>query len=358
MLRMPAPKWKRFEQLVAAIHYAETQGAVVHWDEKINGRQFDVTVRFKHGLHEYLTVIECKDKTSKVNAEEVDALVTKARDANADKAVIVSSIGFQSGCMPVAERHNIKLLVLTETATIDQGDLVAQVVPTFNIHTVRFERAGEKEYELEDLAGSLQYLVTQTIVRWGESKFTPAHTIDQWLAKPESQSMTNHTVRVAFKGGALVEVPHEEPFTAIGMSFKIQLINAFVADGPMIEPHVVQSLATKIALRTVDGKVVYEAKLTDVPFGFDTVLEPGKFYEDPRVNTRVHCDWIKDNVVHLTLVESYQHGMLIQVRMRAKVDKARGYIQITDQPTITRLQKMLDKLNAHDAETANPNKAG
>jgi hypothetical protein len=53
--------WKLFEKIVAAIHHAESRGAKVVWNDKINGRQFDVTVRFLHGLYEYLTVIECKD---------------------------------------------------------------------------------------------------------------------------------------------------------------------------------------------------------------------------------------------------------------------------------------------------------
>jgi hypothetical protein len=34
MAAMPAQKWKRFEQLVAAIHHAETQGAVVDVDRE------------------------------------------------------------------------------------------------------------------------------------------------------------------------------------------------------------------------------------------------------------------------------------------------------------------------------------
>ena len=84
------------------MHHAESTGAAVTWNDEINGRQFDVTVRFKFGLHNYLTVIECKDYSSKVSVEKVDAFVTKARDVNANKAVLISSQGFQSGCFPVA----------------------------------------------------------------------------------------------------------------------------------------------------------------------------------------------------------------------------------------------------------------
>lgn len=55
-------RWRRFERVVAAIHHLETEGAQVAWDDFINGRQFDVTIRFEHGLYKYLSVIECKDR--------------------------------------------------------------------------------------------------------------------------------------------------------------------------------------------------------------------------------------------------------------------------------------------------------
>lgn len=58
---MPSPKWKHFERLVAAIHKVAQQGADVLWNEEINGRQFDVVIRFEEGLYHYLIVVECKD---------------------------------------------------------------------------------------------------------------------------------------------------------------------------------------------------------------------------------------------------------------------------------------------------------
>jgi hypothetical protein len=53
-------KWKKFERVVAAIHVAENSGATVTWNEHINGRQFDVAIRFKFQFYDYLTLIECK----------------------------------------------------------------------------------------------------------------------------------------------------------------------------------------------------------------------------------------------------------------------------------------------------------
>jgi len=62
---MTPPPGKRLERLVAAMHHAESTGAAVTWNDEIAGRQFDVTIRFKFGLHSYLTIIECKDYSSR-----------------------------------------------------------------------------------------------------------------------------------------------------------------------------------------------------------------------------------------------------------------------------------------------------
>ena len=102
-------KWKKFERVVAAIHVAENSGTSVTWNEHINGRQFDVAIRFKFQFYDYLVLIECRDKKSKVKAEPVEAFVTKSRDAGANKAIIVSSSGFQSGAKTVAAKHHILL---------------------------------------------------------------------------------------------------------------------------------------------------------------------------------------------------------------------------------------------------------
>ena len=44
---MSEKKWQKFERVVAAIHLAQAKGASVTWDEHIDGRQFDVVIRFK-----------------------------------------------------------------------------------------------------------------------------------------------------------------------------------------------------------------------------------------------------------------------------------------------------------------------
>ena len=64
---------------------------------RLPGRQFDVTIRFRKGLYEYLTVVECKDYEKAIPVEKVEAFVTKSADVHAHRAVMASTSGFQEG---------------------------------------------------------------------------------------------------------------------------------------------------------------------------------------------------------------------------------------------------------------------
>ncbi len=97
------------ERIVAGIHAVTSSDADVSWNEVINGRQFDVVVRFALGTLRYLVLIEVKNKTRRASAQDLDAFVTKARDQNSNKAVFVSAAGFQAGAIEVGKRHGVDL---------------------------------------------------------------------------------------------------------------------------------------------------------------------------------------------------------------------------------------------------------
>lgn len=101
------PKWRRFERLVAVVHATQADGAKVVWNETINGRQFDVTLRFRVAAADYLTVVEARDYAGAIPVGDVEAFVTKARGTSANKAVMVARNGFQSGAQEVAAQNGI-----------------------------------------------------------------------------------------------------------------------------------------------------------------------------------------------------------------------------------------------------------
>lgn len=103
---------QEFEKLVAALQVAEEEGAQVQWDEWIQGRQFDVTIRRQTESGVHLTLVECKDLRHPIKVEQVDAFVTKAGDAEAHRKILFSAAGFQSGCFRVAKKHGVELFEL------------------------------------------------------------------------------------------------------------------------------------------------------------------------------------------------------------------------------------------------------
>ena len=153
-------------------------GAVVKWNDRINGRQFDVTVRFEHGPYQYLTVIECKNYTSAVKAEKVESLVTKATDVGADKAVMFSARGFQSGAIDVARTHGVPLFSLSQATEIPDEMLAPDAVEYVQIFAIVLVRADGLRYPLPDDSMKLTYYLNKTIIQHPLGNVTLSRLVD------------------------------------------------------------------------------------------------------------------------------------------------------------------------------------
>jgi Restriction endonuclease len=150
-------KWRHFEHLVAAIHKAADAGAEVRWNEVICGRQFDVTIRYRNGLYDHLTIVECKD---------YEAFVTKSRDARANLAVLASTSGFQSGAKDCAQRHNITLLHVTPSDEVDLSVFGARwgdPVDALHIEAITLEYVGGDKKRLSAMSNELTYYANHRI---------------------------------------------------------------------------------------------------------------------------------------------------------------------------------------------------
>jgi hypothetical protein len=144
---------KRFERLVAALNVWATEGAEVKWDDEIEGRQVDVSIRFRKGFYDYLVVIECKDYAGSVPGEKVEAFAKRLGKLKADKGVMVSRYGFQQGFgTELARDEGIGLYTLEE---IDESwpDKVKKETVTIgaNVFNVRFvPQPGHRAPEIPD----------------------------------------------------------------------------------------------------------------------------------------------------------------------------------------------------------------
>jgi hypothetical protein len=344
--QMSDKKWKMFERIVAAIHVAEQKGATVLWNEKINGRQFDVTVRYKHGLYEYLTVVECKDYSKSVPAEKIDALVTKSRDAHADKAIMVSASGFQNGAVEVAKKHGIQLFSLRTLSNASEGTVTDALLPILWVYDFRFQVAGKNE-ELaipEEPAVLRMFLRDQKIE--GPSVDTIPERILDDIRSEITRLATAKTQKfvVPFPNETVVIHPNlgtRTPITSFSVLY--QLITASdlkTTEGLGVDPYFDGSIYKLENELTKESLVIDSSKLK---LGFNTILEPGKYYRNPHLGFSYYCLEVKESKADMILIESYQNGVLFQATLHGSPkDWWWQFIEVTDKKEIERLTKLHD----------------
>lgn len=336
--------WVKFERLVTAIHIAKSQGAEVKWNDKINDRQFDVTLRFRFGLHDYLTVIECKDYASKIPVDKVEAFVTKARDANVNKAIMVSSNGYQSGCYEVAQRHGIKLLCINEKVSIDTTSLISAITPALNIYDVYLVMANGEQLRLEEEGGHLDYLMNNIKLISKTRTVTPIQALKEWqrFANPKYDIDRERDATIKLNKNTIAKIPYEGEIDVVAIKFKCKLIEAYLSDRPIFDRHILEGLGKSYELTDEKGEVVDSACLPSLELGFDTKVIPGKFYTSPSIHTYCYCLSIENDIITWILVESYQHGNLLQATMKMNIEFSCYYVEVTDRKKLDRLQRLLE----------------
>lgn len=112
------------QSLINAEKISHLKNIQVEVNKKIkdrNGivRQFDVYWEFVLGGYEYKSVIECKDYTSTITIDKIDALVGKTADIPGLKLIYATKTGYQSGTKIKAEQHKIDLLIVREAKNED-----------------------------------------------------------------------------------------------------------------------------------------------------------------------------------------------------------------------------------------------
>src|SRR5437016_545584 len=139
--------WRQFQEETAEFFRSLECDAQV--EAKIIGARaehnIDVWVRFtKFGL-ETKWVIECKDWNSAIPKEKVLALKSVVEDVGADRGILISTAGFQSGAVRACEKTNITLTDLDGMKETASEDLIASVLHRIETRTV------ELKYDLHSL---------------------------------------------------------------------------------------------------------------------------------------------------------------------------------------------------------------
>ena len=108
--------WKDLQIKVKEIY--EDLGCVVKEDVQVKGartkHKIDVLASFRFGGQKYRVVVECKYWKTKVKKIQVTSLLGILADMGAEKGIIVSKMGYQSGAHRLASYTNIELLTFNE----------------------------------------------------------------------------------------------------------------------------------------------------------------------------------------------------------------------------------------------------
>lgn len=327
-------KWELFERLVAAIHHAESGGARVMWNDKINKDQFDVTVRFQYGLYEYLTVIECKDHRRPVVKEKIDAFVTKSRRAKADMAVMVSSNGYQEGSIEVAKDEKIELFTLTQLNKIPEEILSARFTPGLRLRNIVIHSSDPNySIELPKENNILTYIARNCLFQRNNMTLSLDKIIESKLPQimqyvDEDEREFSVTTDFTYK----TFIPYLEKYVnASSVTFTCKRTPIKVIEKPTLDPFLLYKFGVSYEYNDVLNDYKTSFQIQDLELGFDTKLESGKFYLAQRTGFYYYCRIIEDEIVTLDLVESYQYGTLLQaVRMQQEIKYQKNYIEVLD----------------------------
>lgn len=159
--------WKQYQNEIA--EFFRSLGCEAEVEAKIVGvrteHKIDVWVCFKKFGLETRWVIECKYWNSAVPKEKVLALRSIVEDVGADRGILISAAGFQSGAVRASEKTNITLTDLDGLKETAKEDLVSSVLHRLEIKAV------ELKYALHDL-----YIYEQTSPHSGTA--SPRHGVD------------------------------------------------------------------------------------------------------------------------------------------------------------------------------------
>lgn len=348
---MTDKKWEHFERLVAAIHRVAGEGADVRWNEKIGGRQFDVTIRFRHGLYDYLTVIECKDYKGQVPVEKVEAFVTKSADVRAHSAVMASTSGFQEGAEQVARSHNMTLIHVTEQSEIDLSVFGIQwgaPRDVFHTETIELEYTDGERKPLPEQSNALQYYAGHIVLRCGSETGTLDDVLNDRCAvllADATREYRNFTIPCP--KGTFVTGPEDGEIPLKELA-AVHIRAAITTGQPLIGQNVIEPylLLPDVKVRNVATGEERIFSQHGLPLGNNDRFEKGKFYEQPQLANYYCCVDVRGNIADVWLVESFQHGQLIRAKLTMEVKYANHYLPVSDSKTIQRLQRRLEEMKS------------
>jgi len=345
------PKWRIFERVIAGIQKLTDFGATVIHNDRIKGlatrrmRQIDVSVRFKQAQSEYLLIVECKLSKRKVSVDKVEAFITKMHDVGADRALMVTNTGYQTGAVEAARAHNIDLRTLTEHVH-DWTTVIKKDV-------VRFPFFAGAEFDHDPLDSTIQK-------QWPSISYEDIKFFRTAEQKPQVTfaDLVKNIATQLYKRGERLPAEATVPFQLL-WQMQIACFEQLIEIRSvklMFEPYLVKTerrldvppRKSHYTYASVTSPERQDIPVRTVPLGIDTVLEPGSYYQTGPGSFFKCLEIAGEDVLWLEMIprkdevgNSYHHEFVQSVRC------ACYYSLVTDRGDLIHLEHLYNRLLEH-----------
>src|ERR1044072_4291914 len=117
--------WKDYQE--EAAEFFRSLGLEAQTDARVQGvctqHDIDVLVKSHHARFEETWIVECKKWNTKMSKLHVLALREIVSDIGADRGILLSESGFQSGAIEAANLTNVQVTSLSEARIKSEHDV-------------------------------------------------------------------------------------------------------------------------------------------------------------------------------------------------------------------------------------------
>jgi hypothetical protein len=297
--------------------------------------------------------------------------VTKARHHRADKAIMVAANGFQKGAKEVALKEKIELYSLRQIEILPDDQLTDIFLSFIVVRPVGFLNKKDPAFSFSEDSNTFNYEVeTVRMTGYGDKKISDLIYPFTQLVSPSPLPGVPEVEKVGFPFKRATDTPQQAAFALMENTelvlpdgakvsvtdflFYYWQATARLMDTGGIDPTIFTAYGKQY--RNVLNNEVAFIDPADLPLGVNTVFEVGKFYTQPQLKFSYYCHSIENGEAAIYLVESFQHGLLVQGRMMTPLDQAKFYVEITDEKEIARLKELFDNTIAKNPEATIPQK--
>ena len=197
---------------------------------------------------------------------------------------------------------------------------------------------------------ALTYYVHQIGLEWCQERVLLANVIQQYSMQFLSGRTEAYADRVISCPPACRVISPDYGEIPLKLLARIHvrtgITNAKILVGPaMFDPYLLSPDVKVINVSSGEEQTFTQYGLE---LGLNTVLEVGKFYENPTLAIYYYCEDIRREVVTWYVIESYQLGRLVQAKFTQETKYASYYVEVTDRDIIHRLQRRLNRLKKLD----------